>query len=148
MFAKVAVALLISSALFVGCRSSKDDAPKPTAASEQASSAIREVGVAQVAAFVKDKSATILDANGAETRKEYGVIPGAVLLTSSREYAVDTLPASKASKLVFYCGGTMCRASDNAAARAVAAGYNDVSVLREGIKGWKKAGQPTDMPRS
>ena len=42
----------------------------------------------------------------------------------------------------------MCQTSDKAASRAVAAGYADVSVLRDGIKGWKAAGQPTEMPRS
>ena len=97
---------------------------------------------------MKDHSATVVDANGTETRQEFGVIPGAVLLTSHREYAMAELPAAKSNKLVFYCGGTMCRASDKAAARAVAASYTDVSVLRDGIQGWKAAGQPTDLPRS
>ena len=41
-----------------------------------------EVTVTDVEHFVKDKSATILDANDDDTRKEYGVVPGAVLLAS------------------------------------------------------------------
>jgi rhodanese-related sulfurtransferase len=143
MRAQLAAVVLVSSALFAGC-SSKNHASG--AAGEAAS--IREVGVAEVATFVRDKSATIVDANGTDTRKEFGVIPGAVLLTSSKDYPVDVLPSAKASKLVFYCGGVMCRASDKAASRAAAAGYTDVSVLRDGIKGWKNAGQPTEMPRS
>ena len=143
MRAQLAAVVLVGSTLFAGC-SSKNKAPATT----DPTVAVREVGVAEVAAFVRDKSATIVDANGTDTRKEYGVIPGAVLLTSSRDYRVDVLPSTKASKLVFYCGGVMCRASDKAAARAAAAGYTDVNVLRDGIKGWKKAGQPTEMPRS
>jgi rhodanese-related sulfurtransferase len=147
MVAKVtAVALVLSVGLVVGCRSSKDHASTTQAA--QAPAALKEVGVAEVANYVRDKSATIFDANGDSTRKEYGVVPGAVLLTSSKGYSTDVLPSSKSSKLVFYCGGVMCRASDSAASRASEAGYTDVSVMREGIKGWKNAGQPTETPRS
>jgi rhodanese-related sulfurtransferase len=35
-------------------------------------------------------------------------------------------------------------ASHEAARRAVAAGYTDVSVMTDGITGWKEAGQPID----
>jgi rhodanese-related sulfurtransferase len=35
-------------------------------------------------------------------------------------------------------------ASHGAARRAVAAGYTDVSVMVDGIKGWDAAGQPHD----
>ena len=34
-------------------------------------------------------------------------------------------------------------ASHEAARRAVKAGYTDVSVMADGIAGWKAAGQPT-----
>ena len=113
-----------------------------------AEAAIREVSVADVATFVKTKAATIVDANNAETRQDQGVVPGAVLLTSSREYALNELPSAKDTKLVFYCGGIQCRASDSAAKRAAEAGYADVSVMRDGIRGWKRAGQTTETPRS
>ncbi|HTQ06429.1 MAG TPA: rhodanese-like domain-containing protein [Polyangiaceae bacterium] len=118
---------------------------EPTAA---APAAVREVSVSDVANFIQAKSATIVDANGAETREKMGVVPGAILLTNSHDYALSELPAAKDTKLVFYCGGTMCRASDSAAKRAASAGYADVSVMRAGIKGWKDAGQTTEMPRS
>jgi rhodanese-related sulfurtransferase len=148
MLAKFSVvALIVGAGLVVGCRSSKEQASTTTKA-QAAPMAVKEVGVSEVATYVRDKSATILDANGESTRKEYGVVPGAVLLTSSKGYSTDVLPSSKSSKLVFYCGGVMCRASDSAAARATEAGYTDVSVMREGIKGWKTAGQPTEVPRS
>ncbi|HEX5102014.1 MAG TPA: rhodanese-like domain-containing protein [Polyangiaceae bacterium] len=110
--------------------------------------AVRELSVSDVAALVQAKGATIVDANDAETRQEQGVVPGAVLLSSSRTYPLNELPAAKDTKLVFYCGGTACRASDNAAQRASEAGYADVSVMRAGIRGWKSAGQQTATPRS
>jgi len=37
-------------------------------------------------------------------------------------------------------------ASHEAARRAVKAGYADVSVMGDGIAGWKAAGQPTAAP--
>jgi rhodanese-related sulfurtransferase len=76
------------------------------------------------------------------------LVPGAVLLSNSKTYPLAQLPAEKATKLVFYCGAVMCRASDHAAKRAVGAGYTNVNVMREGIKGWAQAGQKTDVPRS
>ncbi len=37
-------------------------------------------------------------------------------------------------------------ASHAAAVRAVKAGYRDVSIMAEGIKGWKAAGKPVAKP--
>lgn len=108
----------------------------------------KELSVTDVAALLEAKRATVLDANDADTRKEQGVVPGAVLLSSSRDYAFSELPPAKDTKLVFYCGGTACRASDKAAKRAADAGYADVSVMRAGIRGWKSAGQATATPQS
>ena len=106
------------------------------------------VTIPEVAAFVRRHDATIVDANGTDTRHEMGVVPGALLLSDSHNYPLSELPAVKSSKLVFYCGGEMCRASDAAAARAAQAGYTDVNVMRAGIRGWKSAGNPTQLPRS
>ena len=148
MVRQLAIIALGASTLLVGCRSSQTQATDTSTTAEPIQISIKETTVAEVAALVKNESATIVDANGSGTRQDYGIIPGAVLLTNHRDYALTELPQSKKSKLVFYCGGTMCRASDSAAARAVSAGYADVSVLRAGIKGWKAAGLPTETPRS
>ncbi len=94
------------------------------------------------------KKATPIDANGKETRSSQGVIPGAVLLTSSSQYDIKELPADKDSKLVFYCANQKCGASHQAAKRAMENGYTNVAVLPEGISGWKQAGQPTAKPNS
>lgn len=104
--------------------------------------------VSEVATWTKEKKATPVDANGQETRTSQGVIPGAVLLTSSSQYAVSELPADKSSKLVFYCANLKCGASHAAARRAMENGYTNVAVLPEGIAGWKQAGQPTAKPNN
>ncbi len=49
----------------------------------------------------------IYDANLADTRAAYGIIPGAHLLPSANRYNVaQELPSDKAAKLVFYCANT------------------------------------------
>jgi rhodanese-related sulfurtransferase len=92
----------------------------------------------------KDKKTYIFDANNEQVRTSEGVIPGATILASSSDYVVaQTLPQDKTSNLVFYCANEACSASHNAAKRAVSAGYTNVSVLADGIAGWRKAGQKT-----
>ncbi len=88
---------------------------------------------------------TICDANSEKTRQRFGVIPGAVLLSSYRDYDPSAeLPGDKAATLVFYCHSEMCGAAGDAARKAVAAGHRDVWVLAPGIKGWADSGRPVD----
>lgn len=118
-------------------------------AENHAALAPRKVSVTEVASWSKAKvKFTPVDANGKSTRDSQGVIPGAILLTSSTGYDVKELPTDKANKLVFYCANENCGASKQAAMKAVEAGYTDVAVLPEGIAGWKKAGQTTAKPNS
>lgn len=133
----VAVAVALPSAAFA-CEGMK-----------QASTAPRAATVAEVAAWKAKNAITPVDANGRTTREKEGVVPGAILLTSSSQYDVTKeLPADHASKLVFYCANTQCSAGEAAAKKAMSAGYTDVAVMREGISGWKKAGQPVAKPNS
>ena len=82
-----------------------------------------------------------VDANGVETRKKMGIVPGAVLLTDSETFNVSELPADKSKTLVFYCANTRCGASHEAAEKALTAGYTSVKVMPDGIAGWVKAGK-------
>ncbi len=102
------------------------------------------IGQAKLAAELASANPPqVYDANTPETREHVGVIPGAHLLDSSSRYDADkTLPADKSSALVFYCANRMCTASHDAARRALAAGYKNVSVMYDGIFGWRKAGRP------
>jgi rhodanese-related sulfurtransferase len=117
--------------------------------SQEAAPQVKQVSLAELERLIKDEKVSIYDANGDKTRAKYGVIPGAVLLSDIANYPLDVLPSAKDRKLVFYCANTKCSASHIAAERALAAGYADVSVLPEGIMGWKQAGKPTQsLPRS
>ena len=104
---------------------------------------LKKVTVPELAKLTSAKQAVVLDANSNDFRAKNGVIPGAVLLTSSSEFAVSELPAKKDAKLVFYCVSSKCNASHGAATKAVEAGYTDVAVLPDGLMGWKSAGQKT-----
>ena len=102
---------------------------------------VREVTVEDVQKFVHDKPANvaILDANNDDARKDAGVVPGAILLTSYNQYAISELPKDKNTTLVFYCYNSYCQASHAAAMRAIGAGYKDARVMKAGIAGWNKA---------
>lgn len=115
---------------------------------QHASYAPQRATVEQVASWSREKRVTAVDANGDATRAKQGVIPGALLLTSSSGYALSELPSDRATRLVFYCANEKCTASYTAAVRALEHGYRDVSVLPVGIAGWRQAGQPTVKPNT
>ena len=102
------------------------------------------VSVVDLAGALADGACTVLDANTPAVRIRNGAIPGATLLTHYRDYQLAELPEDKARPLVFYCANEHCTASDAAAERASRAGYAEVRVLRSGISGWARAGQPTE----
>jgi rhodanese-related sulfurtransferase len=112
--------------------------------SAQAASQFKLIHPQDLAQLIQTGHPYIVDANTAQTRSDYGVVPGAHLLTSSASYDISKeLPPNKNATLVFYCANTKCGASHSAAERAITAGYSDVSVMSDGIMGWKSAGNPT-----
>jgi rhodanese-related sulfurtransferase len=56
------------------------------------------------------------------------------------ENQIGKLPDDKQRKIVFYCESELCLRSYKAAEKALKHGYMDVSVLKDGLPGWKKAG--------
>jgi rhodanese-related sulfurtransferase len=114
--------------------------------SEKAATSEKAAKVATVTVDDVDKQLAAgecvpVDANGEQTRKKMGVVPGAVLLTDSDTFSVSELPADKSKTLVFYCANNHCGASHEAAGRALTAGYTNVKVMPEGIAGWVTAGK-------
>jgi rhodanese-related sulfurtransferase len=102
---------------------------------------VSQVSVDELDHLLASHQCVAVDANGDSTRRQMGVIPGAVLLRDLD--AIDQLPADKATGLVFYCANSACRASHEAAEKAIAAGYTRVRELPDGIAGWVKAGKRT-----
>jgi hypothetical protein len=67
------------------------------------------IHVVDLAKLMADPSSKvqIFDANHPSTRENFGVIPGAHLLSSAGNYDVaKELPADKNARLVFYCADT------------------------------------------
>src|SRR5207245_7650683 len=94
-------------------------APAVVRAETKSDGSLNKVTVAQLATMRTAGKATAVDANGAETRQKYGVIPGAVLLSHYGDYDITKeLPTDHAQKLVFYCANEQCMASHKAAHRA------------------------------
>jgi len=134
------VVSLLALAAGAGCsRTQGADATADHAPAKLAT--VATVSVDELDQMLAHDECQAVDANGPETRKKLGVIPGAVLLTDAD--SLDNLPADKTKHLVFYCTNTSCGASHYAAARAITAGYVHVKVLPDGIAGWVKAGKPT-----
>lgn len=94
--------------------------------------------------MVHERNVGLYDANVESTRKNVGLIHGAHALSSYDQYAGSELPADKKSHLVFYCANAMCTASHVAAEHAVSLGYKDISVMVDGVYGWKQAGKRLD----
>lgn len=109
---------------------------------KQQAKELEKVSVKDAAAMQKAGKIIMVDANGDNTRKKEGYVPGARLLTNYKTYDVKELNATKKDTLVFYCGSERCSAAPKAATIAAAKGYN-AKVMHAGIKGWIKAGHPT-----
>jgi rhodanese-related sulfurtransferase len=142
--------LLLSIALITLALGCKDASPAAAtgAAPADNTEAVPEISVADADKALQS-GAFAVDANSESTREKNGTVPNAIILTSSYKYELAQLPEDKTKGLIFYCSNTNCTASDAAAERASTSGYENVHIMREGIKGWKDAGKATTpYPRS
>ena len=92
---------------------------------------------------VAAKSATIIDANGADMYAD-GHVPGAQSYAEHKTDLASILPKDKNSLVVAYCGGPMCSAWESPAAEATKLGYTNIKHFKGGINGWKDAGLATE----
>jgi len=94
--------LLFAAALSLtaisGC--SKDKA-KPATVEEH----LPEMSVEDLDRAIAENQAKAIDCNSDKTRKRFGIVPGAILITDEETFSASELPADKAMKLVFYCSG-------------------------------------------
>ncbi len=129
-----ALALLAILSLVVACRAD--------------TTGLATLTIVEAAALLAASPAiTPVDANTDKTRARYGILPGALLLPVKKDVDVrETLPEDLATQLVFYCHSASCGSAANAAREAVEAGYSQVSVMPDGIKGWVEADQPVAQP--
>jgi len=68
-------------------------------------------------------------------------IPGSICIPCGIfDEQTDKLPRDKQKKLVYYCESDLCLKSGQCAEKSIKLGYTDVSVLKNGLPGWKMAG--------
>jgi rhodanese-related sulfurtransferase len=117
--------------LALGCKDASPAAATEAAQADTAEAAaeIPEISIADAEKALQS-GAFAVDANSESTREKNGTVPA-------------QLPQDKSKDLIFYCSNTNCTASDAAAERASTSGYENVHIMREGIKGWKDAGKAT-----
>jgi rhodanese-related sulfurtransferase len=136
------LALATAAALGPACSKGGGDEAAPAPPTRVARQ-IPTISIEELEARLAKGDCRAVDANGDATRKRFGVIPGAVLISDSETFLPSELPADKARGLVFYCANEHCGAPHEAADRAITAGYTDVKVLPAGIAGGAKAGKKT-----
>ena len=85
---------------------------------------------------------TVIDARNPEEYQEVHIKGAISLPVKQWEKFAGELPADKKARLIFYCNGIKCGKSKKAAARAQAAGYDNVFVYAEGMPVWEEKGLP------
>jgi rhodanese-related sulfurtransferase len=141
---------LVLTFLLVGCKDANPAATSETTPKDRqdVQRQVPEISVDDADRALQS-GAVAVDANSETTREKNGTVPNAIILTSSYKYELSQLPEDKSKNLIFYCSNTSCTASDAAAERASTDGYENVQIMREGIRGWKDAGKATTpYPRS
>lgn len=91
----------------------------------------------------KNKTFLLIDARPA-IKFEAGHVPGAISIPKPLlSQNLDKLPKDK--MLIFYCGGLHCKLSPESAEIVMKAGFSNVKVWYEGMPGWIKAGNYSEM---
>jgi ABC-type Fe3+-citrate transport system substrate-binding protein len=96
---KILLALSLAASI-AGCSKSDTAQAGP---SESKKDEVPAMTVDEVDREVAAKQVQAVDCNHDQLRKKLGVVPGAILVSSSSDYPASILPADKAAKLVFYC---------------------------------------------
>jgi rhodanese-related sulfurtransferase len=113
------------------------------AAEDDSAKKVPTITIPELKKAIADKKATVIDANGTQMYKD-GHIPTALDFEANEKKLEKVLPKEKDALIVAYCGGPQCPAYKAAAKAATALGYTNVKHLKEGISGWKKAGEKTE----
>ena len=89
------------------------------------------------------KGVVVIDSRPTARQYDPGHIPGAINIPDTVfDKSIDKLPADKATKLIFYCGGVDCMLSHDSAKKAKALGYGNIEVYADGMPDWKAKGGP------
>ena len=104
---------------------------------------IKDITIPELKEAIAAQKVVLIDANGTKSWDE-GHIAGAIDFKGNEAKLASLLPKDKGALVVAYCGGPKCMAYKAAVAEAQKLGYTNVKHLPAGIKGWVKAGEPTE----
>jgi len=104
---------------------------------------VKDITIPELKEAIAAQKVVLIDANGTKSWEE-GHIAGAIDFKGNEAKLASLLPKDKGALVVAYCGGPKCMAYKAAAAEAQKLGYTNVKHLPAGIKGWVKAGEPTE----
>jgi hypothetical protein len=99
----VLFAVALAAAAFSGCK--KSDGDKAATAEPAEDDNLPTISIDDADQALTAKQATAIDCNGDKTRKKFGIVPGAVLISDEETFPASELPPDKARKLIFYCSG-------------------------------------------
>jgi rhodanese-related sulfurtransferase len=124
----------------------KDTSPVPLAATAPIFQG--EIDLPTFEGAAADKSATILDARPAKAY-DAAHVPGAANLPLADFTAIGARHPALAGisfdrQIMVYCASARCPDSSAVAKKLTELGYRRVAVFRDGIKGWRAAGQATE----
>lgn len=106
---------------------------------EMEASAPQPVDASTLAVWIEKKATRVFHAAD-EATFAAGTLPTAVRVDQA-SLSVAQLGEDKDARLTFLCGSSACGASKKVAMAAVALGYTNVHVFKDGIAGWKAAGK-------
>ena len=102
-----------------------------------ASAAPRIVTAEQVKAAIDKKAKVVIVDTRTPEEWAQAHLPGAVNVPAGFVRALSNrLPKDKGTPLVFYCRGSGCTLSAEAATEAAALGYTDLAIYQAGIPDW------------
>ena len=104
---------------------------------------VKDITIPELKTALTTGHVALLDANGTKSWQE-GHIAGAIDFKGNEDKLASLLPKDKSALVIAYCGSPKCMAYKAAAAAAQKLGYTNVRHLPDGIKGWVKAGEPTE----
>ena len=106
----------------------------------------KEITAEKLKSYIdKKKKFLLIDGRGTPYYQE--TIPGSVLIMEQEvEQKKHLLPASKKMKIVDFCAGKGCKASERLCINLMKLGYVNVVNYPGGFPDWKEKGYPTIVP--
>ena len=121
-----------------GCDSKKDKG-------KESNATFKKLTTEELKKIVEAKeNVVILDARSGKWDDGKRIAGAKSLNAESTKEDIEKVVASKDARIITYCAGTTCPASEKLAKHLRKLGYTDITEYPEGIKGWTSAGHSSE----